>query len=78
MVVHLFGQSVEMDKILKIAKKYKLKVIEDCAEAHGVFYKNKHVGNFGDVAAFSFILTKASLREKVAWFQQILEKSMNL
>ena len=58
MVVHLFGQSVEMDKILKIAKKYKLKVIEDCAEAHGVFYKNKHVGNFGDVAAFSFYFNK--------------------
>lgn len=59
MVVHLFGQSVEMDKILKIAKKYKLKVIEDCAEAHGVFYKKKHVGNFGDIAAFSFYFNKS-------------------
>jgi len=62
MVVHLFGQSVEMDLILKIAKKYKLKIIEDCAEAHGVFYKNKHVGNFGDrfdVAAYSFYFNKS-------------------
>ena len=59
MVVHLFGQAVEMDKIKLIAKKYKLKIIEDCAEAHGVFYKKKHVGNFGDVAAYSFYFNKS-------------------
>ena len=44
MVVHLFGQSVDMDAVLKISKKYNLKIIEDCAEAHGVEYKGKKVG----------------------------------
>ena len=39
--VHLYGQSCEMDKIIKIAKKYKLKVIEDCAQAQGATYKKK-------------------------------------
>ena len=59
MVVHLFGQAVEMNKIKIIARKHKLKIIEDCAEAHGVHYKKKHVGNFGDVAAYSFYFNKS-------------------
>ena len=54
MVVHLYGQSCEMDKIWKIAKKYNLKVIEDSAQAHGAFYKDKRVGNLGDASGFSF------------------------
>lgn len=58
MVVHLFGQSVDMDPILKIAKKYNLKIIEDCAEAHGVEYKGKKVGSIGDIGAFSFFANK--------------------
>ncbi len=58
MVVHLFGHPVEMDPVLKIAKKYSLKIIEDCAEAHGCEYKNKKVGSIGDVAAFSFFSNK--------------------
>ena len=53
MPVHLFGQPCEMDKIVDIAKKYNLKIIEDCAEAHFATYKNKPVGSFGDVAGFS-------------------------
>ena len=44
MVVHLFGHPVDMDPVLEIAKKYNLKVIEDCAESHGVEYKGKKVG----------------------------------
>jgi len=52
--VHLFGNPCEMDKILKIAKKYKLKVIEDCAQSHLAEYKKKKVGTFGDIACFSF------------------------
>ncbi len=56
--VHLYGQSCEMDKILKIAKKYKLKVIEDCAQAQGATYKKKKVGNFGITGCFSFYPTK--------------------
>ena len=58
MPVHLYGKACEMDQILKIAKDYKLKVIEDCAQAHGAKYKNKKVGAFGDCNAFSFYPTK--------------------
>jgi perosamine synthetase len=58
MVVHLFGHPVDMDPVLKISKKYKLKIIEDCAEAHGVEYKGKKVGSIGDVGAFSFFANK--------------------
>ncbi len=54
MVVHLYGQAAEMDKILDIAKRYNLKVIEDCAQAHGALYKGKKVGSFGDASGFSF------------------------
>lgn len=53
-VVHLYGQSVEMSKIWDLAKKYNLKVIEDAAQAHGAIYDGKRVGNLGNVAAFSF------------------------
>lgn len=52
--VHLYGQPAEMDTILKIAKKYNLWIIEDCAQAHLAKYKNKLVGTFGDAATFSF------------------------
>ena len=52
--VHLYGQACEMTRILSIAEKYKLKVIEDCAQAHGALYRGQKVGSFGDIAAFSF------------------------
>ncbi|MPL78160.1 dTDP-3-amino-3,6-dideoxy-alpha-D-galactopyranose transaminase [bioreactor metagenome] len=52
--VHLYGQTCEMDKINEIAKKYNLKVIEDSAQSHGAFYKNKRSGNLGDASGFSF------------------------
>jgi len=54
MVVHLYGGACDMTAILRIAKKYHLYVIEDCAEALGTLYKNKHVGAFGHIACFSF------------------------
>ena len=54
MVVHLYGQAVQMQKVWEIAKKYGLKVFEDCAQAHGAFYQNKRVGNLSDAGAFSF------------------------
>ena len=56
--VHLYGQSCDMDEIIKISKKYKLKIIEDCAQAQGAKYKNKIVGTFGSFGCFSFYPTK--------------------
>ncbi len=52
--VHLFGRPVEMDKLMAIADKYGLKVIEDCCQAHGATYHGKKVGSFGVVGCFSF------------------------
>ncbi len=52
--VHLAGFPCDMSSIMKIAKKYKLKVIEDCSQAHGAMIKNKKVGSFGDIATWSF------------------------
>ena len=54
MVVHLYGQAVQMQKIWDLAKKYNLKVFEDSAQAHGAIYQNKRVGNLSDASAFSF------------------------
>ena len=54
MPVHLYGQACEMDKIIHIARKHNLFIIEDCAQAHGATYKGQKVGTFGDVAGFSF------------------------
>ncbi|NQT75362.1 MAG: DegT/DnrJ/EryC1/StrS family aminotransferase [Candidatus Omnitrophica bacterium] len=56
--VHLYGHPVDMDPLMEIAKKRGLKVIEDCAQAHGALYKNKKVGSFGDASCFSFYPTK--------------------
>lgn len=52
--VHLYGHPCDMDEILNIAKQYNLKVIEDCAQAHGAEYKGRRVGAIGDVGTFSF------------------------
>ena len=52
-LVHLNGRSCEMNKILLIAKKHKLKIIEDCAQSIGSRYQNKHVGTFGICGCFS-------------------------
>lgn len=54
MPVHLYGQSCNMDPIMELAEKYELRVVEDCAQAHGAVYKGRKVGTFGDAAGFSF------------------------
>jgi dTDP-4-amino-4,6-dideoxygalactose transaminase len=58
MVVHLYGKMCAMDPIIEIAKRRGLKIIEDCAQAHGSAYKEKKAGTFGHCNAFSFYPTK--------------------
>jgi dTDP-4-amino-4,6-dideoxygalactose transaminase len=52
--VHLYGQPADMDRIREIAKKHKLWIVEDAAQAHGARYKGNHVGGMGDMAGWSF------------------------
>lgn len=54
LTVHLYGQVTGMEELNAIAKKHNLKIIEDCAQAHGALYKGKKVGSLGDAAGFSF------------------------
>lgn len=53
-VVHLYGRTVNMEPIKRVAQKFSLKIIEDAAQAHGAVWRDKRVGNLGDAAAFSF------------------------
>ena len=53
-IVNLYGQSADMDEIIKIAKKHNLYIIEDCAQSHNSLYKGKKTGTFGDIGCFSF------------------------
>ena len=56
--VHLFGNAVDMNAVMKIANKHNIPVIEDCAQAHGTRINGKHVGTFGTIGAFSFYPSK--------------------
>ena len=56
--VHLYGHPAKMNEIIKLAKKNNIKIIEDCAQAHGTKYNKRHVGTFGDIGAFSFFPSK--------------------
>lgn len=58
LAVHLYGQAANMEKIMEIAGKYNLKVVEDCAQSHGAAFKGQQTGTFGDVGCFSFYPTK--------------------
>ena len=56
--VHLYGQPVDMDPVLIVARKHGIFVVEDCAQAHGAKYHDRMVGSWGDIACFSFYPTK--------------------
>lgn len=58
LVVHLYGQASDMGKIMEIARKYDLRVVEDCAQSHGARYDGKMTGTFGDIGCFSFYPSK--------------------
>ena len=58
MVVHLYGSPCDMDELVDICREFNLYLIEDCAEGFGTYYKGRHVGTFGDFAAFSFFGNK--------------------
>lgn len=58
MMVHLYGLPADVDKIMELAKKYDLKVIEDAAEMHGQTYQGRPCGSFGDISVFSFYPNK--------------------
>ena len=56
--VHIYGHPVDLAPVLAIAHAHNLRVIEDCAQAHGAMYQNRHVGTWGDIGCFSFYPTK--------------------
>lgn len=58
LVVHLYGQASQMDKVMEIARKHDLQVVEDCAQSHGACFKGKQTGTFGDIGCFSFYPSK--------------------
>ena len=58
MPVHVYGMSCDIEKIMQLSKKYKLKIIEDAAQGIGLKYKGKHVGSFGEIGSFSFFADK--------------------
>lgn len=58
LVVHLYGQASNMEPIVSIAKKYNLRLVEDCAQSHGARFGGKMTGTFGDIGCFSFYPSK--------------------
>lgn len=58
LVVHLYGQASNMTSIMKVAKKYNLRVVEDCAQSHGAMWEERQTGTFGDFGCFSFYPSK--------------------
>lgn len=58
LVVHLYGQAAKMDKVLELCKKYKLRLVEDCAQSHQAYFGDVMTGAFGDIGCFSFYPSK--------------------
>ena len=58
LVVHLYGQAAQMEKIVSLCRKYKLRLVEDCAQSHGALSGGKMTGTFGDIGCFSFYPSK--------------------
>lgn len=58
LVVHLYGQSTKMDKVVEVCRRHNLKLVEDCAQSHGACYGGKMTGTFGDIGCFSFYPSK--------------------
>lgn len=58
LVVHLYGQASNMGPIMEIARRYRLRVVEDCAQSHGACFKGQMTGTFGDIGCFSFYPSK--------------------
>ncbi len=77
LVVHLHGLAVNMEKVCKIARKYKLKVIEDACQSHGAEFKNKKVGLWGDCAAFSLNHNKCLTSGEGGFFVTNNEEMLN-
>jgi dTDP-4-amino-4,6-dideoxygalactose transaminase len=81
-VVHLHGLSVDMERVMAIARKHKLRVIEDACQSHGARFKDKKVGQWGDCAAFSFNQNKCLCSGEGGMFvtndEEILGKARQL
>ena len=58
LVVHLYGQASDMTPVVELCRKYDLRLVEDCAQAHGAEWNGKQVGTFGDIGCFSFYPSK--------------------
>ena len=58
LVVHLYGQASDMTSVAELCRKYDLRLVEDCAQAHGAKWNGKQVGTFGDIGCFSFYPSK--------------------